>query len=199
MPRRGKAGSASSCRGRARDRSGPMSICAACAWSGCASSGESIWRSRSGGGWGCIPCFTSSSSRAGGGALGVDGLHPNGGPLLRTAERTGSGPALVCGQRAGRSPGRALAQHQRCAALSRTRPCSTRIRNSTLCASVGRYQSWFGVEFEFLLYDVTSTYFEGKALAQREGSAGVFARSAAGLQAGQHRPGGHARGPADGL
>lgn len=26
-----------------------------------------------------------------------------------------------------------------------------------------RYQSWFGVEFEFLLYDVTSTYFEGKA------------------------------------
>ena len=26
-----------------------------------------------------------------------------------------------------------------------------------------RYQSWFGVDFEFLLYDVTSTYFEGKA------------------------------------
>jgi transposase len=26
-----------------------------------------------------------------------------------------------------------------------------------------RYQSWFGVEFEFLLYDVTSTYFEGRA------------------------------------
>ena len=26
-----------------------------------------------------------------------------------------------------------------------------------------RYQSWFGVEFEFLLYDVTSTFFEGKA------------------------------------
>lgn len=26
-----------------------------------------------------------------------------------------------------------------------------------------RYQSWFGVEFEFLLYDVTSTSFEGKA------------------------------------
>jgi transposase len=26
-----------------------------------------------------------------------------------------------------------------------------------------RYESWFGVEFEFLLYDVTSTYFEGKA------------------------------------
>lgn len=28
---------------------------------------------------------------------------------------------------------------------------------------MARYQSWFGVEFEFLLYDVTSTYFEGKA------------------------------------
>jgi transposase len=26
-----------------------------------------------------------------------------------------------------------------------------------------RYESWFGVAFEFLLYDVTSTYFEGKA------------------------------------
>jgi transposase len=25
-----------------------------------------------------------------------------------------------------------------------------------------RYQSWFGIEFEFLLYDVTSTYFEGQ-------------------------------------
>ena len=26
-----------------------------------------------------------------------------------------------------------------------------------------RYESWFGVNFEFLLYDVTSTYFEGQA------------------------------------
>jgi len=26
-----------------------------------------------------------------------------------------------------------------------------------------RYQSWFGVQFEFLIYDVTSTYFEGLA------------------------------------
>ncbi|NBB80229.1 MAG: hypothetical protein GVY36_12440 [Verrucomicrobia bacterium] len=26
-----------------------------------------------------------------------------------------------------------------------------------------RYQSWFGVGFEFLLYDVISTNFEGKA------------------------------------
>jgi hypothetical protein len=33
-----------------------------------------------------------------------------------------------------------------------------------LCAHLHeRYWSWFGVEFEFLLYDVTSTYFEGKA------------------------------------
>ena len=33
-----------------------------------------------------------------------------------------------------------------------------------LCAHLQqRYQSWFGVEFEFLLYDVTSTYFEGQA------------------------------------
>lgn len=36
---------------------------------------------------------------------------------------------------------------------------------------LARYQSWFGVRFEFLLYDVTSTFFEGEAaggsLAQR--------------------------------
>jgi transposase len=33
-----------------------------------------------------------------------------------------------------------------------------------LCAQLqARYQSWFGVEFEFLLYDVTSTYFAGQA------------------------------------
>jgi hypothetical protein len=36
---------------------------------------------------------------------------------------------------------------------------------------LARYQSWFGVRFEFLLYDVTSTFFEGQAaggsLAQR--------------------------------
>lgn len=28
---------------------------------------------------------------------------------------------------------------------------------------LARYQSWFGVHFEFLLYDVTSTFFEGQA------------------------------------
>lgn len=33
-----------------------------------------------------------------------------------------------------------------------------------LCAHLmERYRSWFGVQFEFLLYDVTSTFFEGQA------------------------------------
>lgn len=35
-----------------------------------------------------------------------------------------------------------------------------------------RYQSWFGVEFEFLLYDVTSTYFEGQALGNDKAARG---------------------------
>lgn len=35
-----------------------------------------------------------------------------------------------------------------------------------------RYQSWFGVQFEFLLYDVTSTYFEGQALANEKAARG---------------------------
>lgn len=29
---------------------------------------------------------------------------------------------------------------------------------------LGRYRDWFGVRFEFLLYDVTSTFFEGQAM-----------------------------------
>ncbi|MGA7879388.1 MAG: IS1634 family transposase, partial [Terrimicrobiaceae bacterium] len=35
-----------------------------------------------------------------------------------------------------------------------------------------RYESWFGVEFEFLLYDVTSTYFEGKAERNKKAARG---------------------------
>lgn len=35
-----------------------------------------------------------------------------------------------------------------------------------------RYQSWFGIEFEFLLYDVTSTYFEGQALKNKKAARG---------------------------
>jgi transposase len=36
----------------------------------------------------------------------------------------------------------------------------------------GRYQSWFGIEFEFLLYDVTSTYFEGQAMGNAKAARG---------------------------
>jgi len=42
-----------------------------------------------------------------------------------------------------------------------------------LCAHLlGRYRSWFGVQFEFLLCDVTSTYFEGQALANEKAARG---------------------------
>lgn len=42
-----------------------------------------------------------------------------------------------------------------------------------LCAHLHqRYQSWFGVQFEFLLYDVTSTYFEGQAKANAKAARG---------------------------
>ena len=37
-------------------------------------------------------------------------------------------------------------------------------QKDALCAHLmKRYEDWFGVRFEFLLYDVTSTFFEGKA------------------------------------
>lgn len=35
-----------------------------------------------------------------------------------------------------------------------------------------RYESWFGVGFEFLLYDVTSTFFEGQALGNAQAARG---------------------------
>jgi transposase len=42
-----------------------------------------------------------------------------------------------------------------------------------LCAHLmSRYQDWFGVGFEFLLYDMTSTYFEGEALGNRKAARG---------------------------
>lgn len=38
------------------------------------------------------------------------------------------------------------------------------IHKESLCTHLmARYREWFGVRFEFLLYDVTSTYFEGQA------------------------------------
>jgi len=37
---------------------------------------------------------------------------------------------------------------------------------------LGRYRDWFGVRFEFLIYDVTSTYFEGLALRNQQAAHG---------------------------
>ena len=42
-----------------------------------------------------------------------------------------------------------------------------------LCAHLmERYRDWFGVAFEFLLYDVTSTFFEGKAEGNEKAARG---------------------------
>jgi hypothetical protein len=42
-----------------------------------------------------------------------------------------------------------------------------------LCAHLmERYRTWFGVQFEFLLYDVTSTFFEGQALGNDQAARG---------------------------
>lgn len=35
-----------------------------------------------------------------------------------------------------------------------------------------KYRDWFGVQFEFLLYDITSTYFEGQALSNQKAARG---------------------------
>lgn len=42
-----------------------------------------------------------------------------------------------------------------------------------LCAHLmERYRDWFGIRFEFLLYDVTSTFFEGQAEANQKAARG---------------------------
>ena len=42
-----------------------------------------------------------------------------------------------------------------------------------ICAHLlKRYESWFGVDFEFMLYDVTSTYFEGQAKGNKKAKRG---------------------------
>lgn len=42
-----------------------------------------------------------------------------------------------------------------------------------LCAHLmERYRDWFGIRFEFLLYDVTSTFFEGQAAANEKAARG---------------------------
>jgi len=42
-----------------------------------------------------------------------------------------------------------------------------------LCAHLmERYRDWFGVQFEFLLYDVTSTFFEGQAAGNEKAARG---------------------------
>jgi hypothetical protein len=42
-----------------------------------------------------------------------------------------------------------------------------------LCAHLQeRYRDWFGVRFEFLLYDVTSTYFQGQARGNTKAACG---------------------------
>jgi transposase len=42
-----------------------------------------------------------------------------------------------------------------------------------LCAHLmDRYRDWFGIQFEFLIYDVTSTFFEGQAMSNTKAARG---------------------------
>ena len=53
-----------------------------------------------------------------------------------------------------------------------------------------RWKDLFGATFDVLLYDLTSTYFEGEA-KNRQSPARLLARSPAGLQADHYRAGCH--------
>ncbi len=62
-----------------------------------------------------------------------------------------------------------------------------------------RFGELFAIEYDLLLYDVTSTYFEGQADANPLAKPRLLARSSLRLQTGVHRPGGDALRPAAGL
>ena len=55
-------------------------------------------------------------------------------------------------------------------------------------ALVERERSLFNLDRTIYLYDLTSTYFEGQAAANRQSQARLFPRSSPGLQAGGDRP-----------
>ena len=54
-----------------------------------------------------------------------------------------------------------------------------------------RLGTLFDLEYDLLLYDVTSTYFEGSMRGQRPGETGLLARRPPRLSASLHRLGGH--------
>ena len=57
----------------------------------------------------------------------------------------------------------------------------------------------FDLDYDLLLYDVTSTYFEGEAAAESTGATWLLAGPPAGLQAGEHCAGGESLWHATGL
>jgi len=61
-----------------------------------------------------------------------------------------------------------------------------------------RFGELFAIEYDLLLYDVTSTYFEGQANANPLAKRGYSRRPSPRLQAGLHRAGGDALRPAAG-
>lgn len=56
-----------------------------------------------------------------------------------------------------------------------------------------RMGSLFGLQYDLMLYDITSTYFEGQASQKRPSAARLFTRQTARLQTNLHCVGRHAR------
>ena len=142
----------------------------ACAWNGCAISAKSIWRCRCGGAWGCTAACRTDRRRDARGAVGTDGL------LLTVARFCGQKSELEVAERWYADSaledllGVPLPQIND-ARLYRGLDV-LHAHKEELCAHLhgALPRAGLACEFEFLLYDVTSTYFEGKA-AQQKGRA----------------------------
>ena len=134
-----------------------------------------------------------------GGAVGGDGGGPGDRAAVRAVERAAHRRGLVPHARRSRicwacRPSRSTTT----GCTGRLTSCC-RTRQAIEQHLVKRLGELFELDYDLLLYDVTSTYFEGQAAAQPAGPARLQPRPPARLQAGLHRAGGDARGHAAGL
>ena len=143
----------------------------------------------------CGSCAGGARERA----LGAMARDPGDRAAVRALQRIARGRALVPhhgagGSAAGCRPSRSTTSGCTARWIG---CCRTRRRSSSTCEQ--RFGELFDLDYDLLLYDVTSTYFEGQCAEQQPGPARLQARSPARLQAGEHRAGGDARGDAAGL
>ena len=104
----------------------------------------------------------ASAGRPGGGELGEGAAAAGGEPAAGSGQRVSRASAVVRGKRHGRAAGRRISRWRKRTGLYR---CLDRLLEHKQDLFVWLKQKWadlFRADFEVLLYDLTSTYFEGE-------------------------------------